>query len=98
MFRAACATIVSHGVVHVAEFPRERSSPLTRATISSSGRPNSSGVTIIGPRLVAKSFPFAGPSPTSISGRCRSRADQSFMIVKPPICPSPPITAATSSS
>ena len=29
----------------------------------------------------AKSLPFEGPSPTAISARWRSRADQSFMIV-----------------
>ena len=59
---------------------------------------NSSGVTRIGPRLVAKSLPFAGPSPTFISLRWTSRADQSFMTVNPPMPPSAPITAATSSS
>ena len=47
---------------------------------------------------VAKSFPFAGPRPTFISFRCRSRADQSFITVKPPTAPPAPITAATSSS
>ena len=78
--------------------PRERSSPFTRATISPDEPSNSSGVTTIGPRLVAKSFPFAGPSPTRISARWRSRADQSFITVKPPIFPSAPMIAATSSS
>ena len=78
--------------------PRERSSPLTRAIIVALDPSNSSTVTRIGPRLVAKSLPFAGPSPTLISARCRSRADQSFMTVKPPMRPSAPITAATSSS
>jgi len=33
-----------------------------------------------------------------ISNRCRSRADQSFMMVNPSGAPSAPITAATSSS
>ena len=79
-------------------FPRERSSPFTRATISRRRSPSSSGVTSTGPSEVAKSLPFAGPRPTFISCRCRSRADQSFMTVKPPIRPSAPITAATSSS
>ena len=67
-------------------FPRERSSPFTRATISRRRSPSSSGVTSTGPSEVAKSLPFAGPRPTFISWRCRSRADQSFMTVKPPIC------------
>ena len=80
------------------ELPRERSSPFTRATISAPEPSSSSTVTSTGPRLVAKSLPFAGPSPTAISARWRSRADQSFMIVKPPISPSAPITAASSSS
>ena len=39
-------------------------------------------------------MPFAGPSPTLISCRCRSRADQSFITVKPPIAPSAPMIAA----
>ncbi len=59
---------------------------------------NSSAVTSTGPKLVAKSLALAGPSPTRISLRWMSRADQSFITVKPPICPSAPITAATSSS
>ena len=78
--------------------PRERSSPFTRATISPALPSNSSGVTTTGPSEVAKSLPFAGPSPTVISFSCRSRADQSFITVKPPIAPSAPTTAATSSS
>ena len=81
-----------------ASSPRERSSPLTRAIIVPLLPSNSSGVTTIGPRLVAKSLPFDGPSPTRISARCRSRADQSFMIVKPATRPSRPMIAATSSS
>ena len=79
-------------------FPRERSSPFTRATISRPRSPSSSGVTSTGPRLVAKSLPFAGPRPTAISIFWRSRADQSFMTVKPAIRPSAPTTAAASSS
>ena len=51
---------------------------------------NSSGVTTTGPSDVAKSLPFAGPSPTCISRRCRSRADQSLRTVNPPIAPSGP--------
>ena len=98
MFRAAWATIASHGWCMSASSPRERSSPFTRATIVAREPSNSSGVTTTGPRLVAKSFPFAGPSPTFISARWRSRADQSFMTVKPAIRPSAPTTAATSSS
>ena len=43
-------------------------------------------------------LPLRRPEPDLISARCRSRADQSFMIVKPPISPSAPIIAATSSS
>ena len=78
--------------------PRERSSPLTRAVITALVPSNSSGVTTTGPSEVAKSLPFAGPSPTFISSRWRSRADQSFITVKPPICPSAPMIAATSSS
>jgi hypothetical protein len=76
-----------------------RTSPLTRATARRS-RPagSSSGETSSGPSEVAKSLPFAGPSPTAISFACRSRADQSFMIVNPSGPPSSPITQASSSS
>ena len=38
---------------------------------------------------MAKSLPLAGPSPTRISRRWISRADQSFMIVYPKMCPRP---------
>ena len=38
-------------------------------------------MTIHGPSVVPKSLPFAGPRRTFISRACRSRADQSFMIV-----------------
>ena len=55
-------------------------------------------MTSLGPRLVAKSLPFAGPRPTVISSRWTSRALQSFISVKPAISPSAPITAAISSS
>ena len=81
-----------------ASWPRERSSPFTRATITALEPSNSSGVTTTGPSDVAKSLPFAGPSPTFISRRWRSRADQSFITVNPPIRPSSPMIAATSSS
>ena len=51
---------------------------------------------------MAKSFAFAGPSPTVTSPACTSRADQSFISVNPAISGSPssprPITAAISSS
>ena len=47
---------------------------------------------------MAKSLPFAGPSPTDISFIWRSRADQSFMIVNPSGRPSAPTTHASSSS
>ena len=70
-------------VVRSRRFPRERSSPFTRATISACEPSNSSTVTSSGPRLVAKSLPFAGPSPTRTSCICRSRADQSFMHGEP---------------
>ena len=79
--------------------PRERSSPFTRATIVPRG-----AVELVrrddapARATVAKSLPFAGPSPTFISSRWRSRADQSFITVNPPIAPSAPMTAATSSS
>src|SRR3954470_4053707 len=98
VLRPACATIASHEWYMSPRFPRERSSPFTRATISRRRWPSSSGVTTTGPSEVAKSLPFAGPRPTFISFRWRSRADQSFMTVKPPIAPPAPITAATSSS
>ena len=59
-------------------------------------------MTIQGPRLVPKSFAFAGPRPTVTSPACTSRADQSFIRVKPAIsgrsAASTPITAAISSS
>src|SRR3954470_3458435 len=98
VLRAARSTSSSHSQCMSPRLPRERSSPLTRATISRRRSPSSSGVTTSGPSEVAKSFPFAGPSPIAISLRCRSRADQSFITVNPPISPSVPITAATSSS
>ena len=98
MFRAACETIASQEWYMSPSSPRERSSPFTRATIVAFEPSSSSGVTTTGPRLVAKSFPLAGPRPTFISVRWRSRADQSFMTVKPPIRPSAPTIAATSSS
>jgi hypothetical protein len=94
-----------------ASSPRLRSCPLTRATMVADGTPStssSSGVTRTGPSEVAKSLPLAGPSPWRISRRCRSRADQSSMIVNPATTSSQrpgstsahstPITAATSSS
>src|SRR6266566_9397837 len=98
VFAEARSMIASHEWYMSPIFPRERSSPFTRATMSSRRSPSSSGVTTTGPSEVAKSFPLAGPRPTFISLRWRSRADQSFMIVNPPIAPPPPITAATSSS
>ena len=61
--------------------------PLTLAVIARSNpRParassSSSGVTSHGPNELAKSLPFAGPSRTVVSSRCRSRADQSSKIV-----------------
>ena len=42
---------------------------------------SSSGVTSHGPNVLAKSLPLAGPSRTTVSSRCRSRADQSSKIV-----------------
>ena len=81
-----------------ARLPRDRSSPFTFAVMVALVPSNSSTVTRTGPMVVAKSFAFAGPSPTRISLRWMSRADQSFMAVKPAIAPSRPITAATSSS
>ena len=42
-----------------------------------------------GPSEVAKSLPLLGPRPTAISARWRSRALQSFMIVKPGDAPAP---------
>ena len=98
VFCAACATIASHVWCMSARLPRDRSSPFTRASMVPLRPSNSSGVTTSGPRLVAKSFPFAGPRPTFISAAWRSRADQSFMTVNPPIRPSAPMIAATSSS
>ena len=71
-----------------ARLPRDRSSPLTRAVITAAEPSNSSAVTSTGPRLVAKSLALAGPSPIRISARWMSRADQSFITVNPPICPS----------
>ena len=69
-------------------------SPLTSTSItigrnpSSSIRPaNSSAVTIQGPRVVAKSLPFAGPRRTFISRPWMSRADQSLKIVYPKTWP-----------
>jgi hypothetical protein len=47
---------------------------------------------------VAKSFALWGPSRTVVSPACTSRADQSFISVKPAISPPDPITAAISSS
>ena len=55
-------------------------------------------MTINGPRLVAKSLALAGPRPTVTSPACTSRADQSFISVKPASSPPAPITAASSSS
>ena len=76
-----------------------RTSPFTRATARMSRSPgSSSGDTSSGPSEVAKSLPFAGPRPTDISFIWRSRADQSFITVKPSGRPSAPITQASSSS
>src|SRR5947207_1304010 len=63
VLRAACATIASQEWYMSARLPRDRSSPFTRASIVPPLPSNSSGVTTTGPRLVAKSFPFAGPRP-----------------------------------
>src|SRR5205823_3611383 len=98
VFRAAWARIASHDQYMSPRFPRERSSPFTRATISSRRSPSSSGLTTTGPSEVAKSLPFAGPSPIAISCRWRSRPAQSFITVKPPLAPSAPITIPPSSS
>ncbi len=66
----------------------KESAPFTRAIICKSNLPgpvflscNSSGVTSHGPRLVAKSLAFAGPSPIFNSRSWTSRALQSFMIM-----------------
>jgi hypothetical protein len=63
-------------------------SPFTDTVIDSRSRPSgvrygasSSAVTTHGPSVEAKSLPFAGPRPTFISRRWRSRADQSLKIV-----------------
>ena len=64
------------------------SSPFTYTSARTARKPSSSrngasssAVTIHGPSDVPKSLPFAGPRRTFISRACRSRADQSFMIV-----------------
>ena len=99
MLRAAAATIWSQDQCIAPVRESVRTSPFTRATARRSGPSgSSSGETSSGPSEVAKSLPLAGPRPTDISFAWRSRADQSFMIVKPSIPPSEPITAASSSS
>src|SRR5690606_27162694 len=63
-------------------------SPLIHASARTARKPSSSrygssssAVTIHGPSVMPKSLPFAGPRRTFISRACRSRADQSFIIV-----------------
>src|SRR3954466_8171288 len=100
--RAAWATISGHGKCCSPAWHTDSSSPFTCTRASMFKRPSaycsSSGVTSQGPRLVAKSLAFDGPRPTLISPAWTSRALQSFISVKPAIWPSPPITAAISSS
>ena len=99
MLRAAAASISSQDQCIAPVRVSVRTSPLTRAIARMSrSAGSSSGDTSSGPSEVAKSLPLAGPSPTGISANCRSRADKSFMIVKPSIPPSAPITPASSSS
>ena len=73
-------------VVHVGEVPaRAFLAVHARDHRRRSRRRTRPAVTSTGPMLVAKSLPFAGPSPTASPRRWRSRADQSFMTVKPAI-------------
>jgi hypothetical protein len=69
-----------------AMLPEDRNSPLIRTVIfSAPGSGISSAVTIQGPMTlpVSKSFPFAGPSPTTTSRFIASREVMSLKIVYP---------------
>ena len=59
---------------------------------------NSSGVTTTGPSDGREVLALRRAEPDPHLRRWRSRADQSFITVKPPIAPSAPMIAATSSS
>src|SRR5437870_2377037 len=66
---------------------RSRSSLFTRTTIAwSRSSPNSSRVTMHGPRAFAQSFPGAGPMPVRLAVAWRSRAEKSLKIVTPKRC------------
>ena len=70
------------GLIVLATATPDQTFPSTVTVISwSSSGDHSSGVTSHGPRVVAKSLAFAGPSQQDISSFWMSRADQSFMIV-----------------
>src|SRR5256885_10708553 len=63
---------------------RSRSSLFTRTAIAwSRNSPNSSRVTMHGPRAFAQSFPGAGPMPVRLAVAWRSRAEKSLKIVTP---------------
>ena len=80
--RVARRPTTSRGTPRLAVRRPRRRSPSSRGRARSAprrGRPrSSSGVTIHGPIVIAKSLPFAGPSRTVDSSRWRSRADQSL--------------------
>ena len=81
-------------------FPRERSSPFTRATMTADESSNSARRDDRPGRGWSRSpCPSQGPRPTFISSRWTSCADQSFMIVEALDLPvGPDHRAATSSS
>ena len=96
VLRAACATIASHEWCIVAAVRRASAPRRSRARPS----PALGAVELVGrdERPGRGSSRSPSPSPgrarSSSRRRCRSRADQSFMTVKPPISPSAPIIAA----